>query len=123
VFILFGFRTKLNARGAAVAATCPNCHNAVVLQHVHVRRWFTLFFIPVIPLGVSKRLLVCPVCRWSRDLPKTAEAATLDMAEITKQWQAGSMSNDDYTKRVDAYWALTAPDPAAGGTASDVEAS
>jgi hypothetical protein len=121
VIFIFGFRNRVNDRGAAVAATCPRCHNSVVLHHLHVRRWFTLFFLPLVPLGVGRRLLVCPICRWSRDVPKSAEPLTAEMTEITKQWQAGAMPNDEYTKRVEAYWAFSTPD--SGPAATDVEAS
>ncbi len=120
MFFIFGFRNRVGDHGAAVAATCPRCHNSVVLHHLHTRRWFTLFFIPVIPLGLGQRLLVCPICRWSRDVPKQAEPLTAEMTEITKQWQAGSLANDDYTKRVEAYWAFSSP--ATGSASSDVEA-
>ena len=122
-FIIFGLRTKLHDKGAAIAATCPRCHNSVVLHHVHVRRWLSLFFIPMIPLGVAKRLLTCPVCRWSRDVPKTAESLTVEMADITRQWQSGAISEDEYGTRVSAYWSFATPGGESGSApASDVEA-
>jgi hypothetical protein len=121
VIFIFGFRNRVADRGAAVAATCPRCHNSVVLHHLHVRKWFTFFFVPLLPLGLGQRLLVCPICRWSREVPRTAEPLTAEMTDITKQWQSGAMPNDEYTKRVEAYWAFSTPD--AGPAQSDVEAS
>jgi hypothetical protein len=122
VFLLFGFRNRINDRGATIAATCPRCHNSVVLHDVHSRRWFTLFFIPVLPLGRARRVLMCPVCRWGRDVAKQADALTTEMAGITREWQAGGMADDAYGQRVDAYWSFATP---AGHTADgdDVPAS
>lgn len=121
MILLFGFRNRVTDKGAAVAATCPRCHNSVVLHHLHTRRWFTLFFIPVLPLGVSHRLLMCPICRWAREVPASAEPLTAEMSEITRQWQAGAMADDEYGKRVEAYWAFSSPN-AGGAATSDAEA-
>src|SRR6476469_5087544 len=109
VFFLFGFRNKSHEHGPTIAATCPRCHNSVVLHDVRFRRWFTLFFIPVFPLGRARRLLMCPICRWARDVPHTADELTNEMAEITRQWQAGGMADDAYSQRVDAYWSFASP--------------
>jgi hypothetical protein len=109
IFFLFGFRNRVHDHGATIAATCPRCHNSVVLHDMHWRRWFTLFFVPVVPLGKARRVLMCPICRWGRDVPKTAESLTTEMGDITRQWQAGGLSDDDYGKRVDAYWSFATP--------------
>lgn len=122
MLLLFGFRNKMHDHGATIAATCPRCHNSVVLHDVRNRRWFTLFFIPVLPLGRARRLLTCPICRWGRDVPKDAEALTNEMADITRQWQAGGMNDDAYGQRVDAYWSFATPAGLAAG-GDDVPAS
>ena len=122
MIILFGTRGKVHDHGPTIAATCPHCHNSVVLHDVQMRTWFTLFFIPVFPLGRGRRTLMCPICRWTRDVPKSAEPLTSEMGEITKQWQAGALRDDEYGKRVEAYWSFATPAaPPAAGT--DVSAS
>ncbi len=122
VIFLFGFRTKISDQGATIAATCPRCHNSVVLHDVHSRRWFTLFFIPVLPLGRARRVLMCPICRWGRDIAKEAEALTSEMADITRQWQAGGLADDAYGQRVDAYWSFATPEGLSAGSGDDVPA-
>ena len=113
--IIFGMRTKLHDHGPTIAATCPRCHNSVVLSHVQIRKWFTLFFLPIFPLGAGKRVLMCPTCRWGRDVPKQAIGMTSEMVDITKQWQSGGLTDDAYGQRVEAYWALATPGTASGG--------
>ncbi len=109
MLLLFGFRNKMHDHGATIAATCPRCHNSVVLHDVRFRRWFTLFFIPVLPLGRARRMLMCPICRWGRDVSKDADALTNEMADITRQWQAGGMNDAAYGQRVNAYWSFATP--------------
>ncbi len=108
MFIIFwGFRNKVRDHGATIAATCPRCHNSVVLNHVEARRWFTLFFIPLFPIGKGRSALTCPICRWGRDVPKEANALTNEMSEITRQWQDGGLNDEAYRQRVDAYWSFS----------------
>lgn len=41
---------------------CPRCGNDKPFDIVGVHRWFTLYFIPVIPLGEAGRYLECKNC-------------------------------------------------------------
>ena len=50
---------------------CERCHNQVGYRFLEIRRWFTLFFIPVIPFS-REHALVCPICGLSYSLPKDA---------------------------------------------------
>jgi hypothetical protein len=106
MFILFGFgKQTVKDHGDCLAGTCPRCHNQVTLRHLQLTTWFTLFFLPVIPYKRA-RVLICPICRWSRDVPKAAVPLTEEMATITTQWRAGALSDADYAARVDAYWSF-----------------
>ena len=40
---------------------CQNCNNNVKLVAYKITKWFTLFFIPIIPYN-NKHYLVCPIC-------------------------------------------------------------
>jgi zinc-ribbon family len=50
MFFLFGIRTKSKAINQ-IQYPCSNCKRATVFTAMESKRWFTLFFIPVIPLG------------------------------------------------------------------------
>ena len=111
--IIFGMRRRAKQHGGCVAASCPRCHNEVVLSYVMITTFFALFFIPIIPLS-RKRLLVCPICSWQRDIPKASEHLALEMIDITQQWKSKQLGDAEYGRRVDAFWSfLTNEAPAA----------
>ena len=60
MFFLFGLRTKAKALGQ-VERQCVKCTRPTMHVAVEAKRWFTLFFIPVIPLGGSYAVR-CGVC-------------------------------------------------------------
>jgi len=104
--ILFGWgKTTVKDHGECIAATCPRCHNSVVLHHIYLTVWFTLFFLPVIPYK-RRRALVCPICSWSREVPKEAIPLTDEMTTITASWRSGAIADAEYEQRVAAYWAF-----------------
>ncbi len=81
MFILFGFRRR-SARLGAVFAMCQFCHTPAAQQVVRTRRYFTLFFVPVIPLG-SSYATTCTMCGRSSRI--TAEAAQQLVATAQQQ--------------------------------------
>ena len=105
MLIIFGMRNRVHQHGPCVAATCPRCHNEVVLAYVIVTRWFTLFFVPVLPT-TKRRLLICPICSWNREVPKQSEHLALEMVGITASWKAHGLDDAEYARRVDAFWSF-----------------
>ena len=61
MFFLIGVRTKAKAIGQ-LDRTCAKCARVTVQTAVETRKWLTLFFIPVIPLGGATRVVRCNVC-------------------------------------------------------------
>jgi hypothetical protein len=62
MIILFGTRTSPTVMGQ-LAFACTRCGQHVPHQFVRTRQWFTLFFIPVIPLGTNT-YATCGHCRF-----------------------------------------------------------
>lgn len=64
MFIIFGTRgLKHTVKDSAVLSNaCPNCNNGNLVNKLY-RRWFTLFFIPTIPLDVVDRFYECDSCK------------------------------------------------------------
>jgi hypothetical protein len=52
-------RTKTVAEGRF---RCPNEGADRPYRHLHARRWFTLFFIPLLPLGTQGEWVRCGGC-------------------------------------------------------------
>jgi Flp pilus assembly protein TadD len=48
---------------------CEHCHRTTKLQNYETRLWFSIFFIPVIPLTRKQILNQCPICTWHRAVP------------------------------------------------------
>jgi hypothetical protein len=114
--IIFGLRRRAHQHGGCVAASCPRCHNEVVLVYLVVTRYFALFFIPIIPIS-KKRMLMCPICSWQREIPKASEHLALEMIGITEQWKNKQLGDAEYGRRVEAFWSfLTNEAPAASPT-------
>src|SRR5262245_41489348 len=50
-------------------AVCEHCHRTTKLRNYETRLWFSIFFIPVIPLARKQILSQCPICTWHRAVP------------------------------------------------------
>lgn len=63
MFILFGTRGLKHtvSDSPVLPNACPNCKDGDLVNKLY-RRWFTLFFIPVIPLDVIDRFYQCSKC-------------------------------------------------------------
>jgi zinc-ribbon family len=60
MFFLLGTRTKAKPLGQ-LERPCTKCGRNTMQTAVGTKRWFTLFFIPVIPLGTSQ-VVRCNLC-------------------------------------------------------------
>ena len=63
--IIFGVRrVKKPARyGLRLRRYCERCHLVSEMQEHDFKPYFTLFFIPVVPVGKGESLLVCGCCQ------------------------------------------------------------
>jgi len=63
MFIIFGTRALKHTidQSPILKNSCPNCSKGNLI-HKKYRRWFTLFFIPVIPLDELDRYYECDKC-------------------------------------------------------------
>lgn len=59
--ILFGTKQVESELGTG-HFVCPNCRMSRPFRHTAMKRWFTLFFIPLIPLGETGRFVQCGGC-------------------------------------------------------------
>jgi hypothetical protein len=73
MFFLFGFKNKAKAIAQRERA-CAKCSRPTMHAIVESKRWFTLFFIPVIPCGTSFTAR-CGVCGLSSKCEANAAQA------------------------------------------------
>jgi len=62
--IIFGTRGVTYSAGEG-DFYCPTCHDHEHYKHKRVRRFFTLYFIPIIPLDVHGEYVECEHCKGS----------------------------------------------------------
>ena len=73
MFIVFGTKTITKDMGVVGTYECSRCHNVSEWRFMQYRYWFTLFFIPVIPVSGKHEYLQCPVCSQAYSVPKDGE--------------------------------------------------
>ena len=82
MIILFGSRVKRSVIGQTKTAWfCERCNNERIWPVVRDRNWFTLFFIPVIPLNASQHV-ICPVCGNALRIHKENQEEILPILDI-----------------------------------------
>ncbi len=60
--VLFGARGMESEIGSG-QFYCPKCQKERPYRNISVRRWFTLFLLPVIPLNELGSYIACPFCQ------------------------------------------------------------
>ena len=61
MLIVFGFRTRIRTLMEGMFH-CPRCKEDRMYARRQARQWFTLFFIPVIPMKVRGEFIECQIC-------------------------------------------------------------
>lgn len=69
MLILFGTRTKEKRLCTEGALRCSHCGNVTNWEVIKATDWFTLFFVPVIPMS-SRYYEVCPICHMANPISK-----------------------------------------------------
>jgi DNA-directed RNA polymerase subunit RPC12/RpoP len=59
--IIFGSRSVTGSKGTGTF-DCPRCGGDTPYDHKRVRRFFTLYFIPLIPMGTLGEYIECERC-------------------------------------------------------------
>ena len=100
--IIFGYRGgKRKDLGEALPMRCPRCNNATFYRYMTVTSWFSLFFIPVIPLK-RRDYLVCPVCTRALELRKDQREMASRLVELTTRYRAGEIAEAEYQAQLRA---------------------
>jgi tetratricopeptide (TPR) repeat protein len=92
--ILFGSRNIVgNDDVASVAGQCPRCGQQTTLVGKHYRSWFTLFFLPIFPMGRRQRFSQCTHCGAQFPVPLEELRSRLGQAEQHQSQQAIGLYN------------------------------
>lgn len=94
-FIIFGWPRRTKDYGPAYYTECMNCGNAAMYWLIKVRRWFTLYFIPVLPISTKSCYLVCEVCEAAIKVDKDEFANAKKATKYVKQLDAGELTEGE----------------------------
>lgn len=90
MFIVFGTRgIKHTIKDSEILKdSCPNCDKGNLVNKLY-RRWFTLFFIPVIPLDEIDRFYECDHCKsgYNEKIKEVLNNHNLDLEENKSHYQ------------------------------------
>lgn len=79
MLLVFGFRIRLRTI-ASLLFFCPRCGGDRTGSRRVARRWFTVFWIPVIPLNQVGEVVECETCHTRYDPTVTERPTTADLA-------------------------------------------
>ncbi len=83
-----------NETGEPVDAKCPRCGAGESLKGIRVRSWFTIFFMPIFPLGKGQRMTQCSKCQASFAMPPEKFAGAAARADARQMQRAIAMYNN-----------------------------
>ncbi|HEX9058852.1 MAG TPA: zinc-ribbon domain-containing protein [Clostridia bacterium] len=96
MLIIYGWGRKTTKDyGPAYMVKCGNCRNDTFYNLVRIRKWFTLFYIPVIPYS-SEYYLVCHHCSAIYQPHASGIENAKKLVQITASYLDGKMTKDEY---------------------------
>jgi hypothetical protein len=98
MLLIWGWRTRFKTLAEGVFH-CPGCGGDRHYAHKEARNWFTLFFLPLIPLKVLGDFVECQTCKQGYDerilrLP-TSSALTEQLVAATREAAVRMLRVDD----------------------------
>ncbi|HEX2577453.1 MAG TPA: hypothetical protein VHK88_13945 [Aquihabitans sp.] len=81
MLIIFGFRIRFRTTGT-ISFFCPRCGGDRVGDRRSARRWFTVFWIPVLPLNQVGELVECTTCHTRYEPHVADQPTTADLSQI-----------------------------------------
>lgn len=102
LFIIFGSKYREKEYDRAWPVQCPQCRNECYYRPVKQRKWFHVFWIPIIPWR-KQYWLSCPVCETGYKLNKTLFKDAKRMAEYTSLRLDGRLSDEEYAAALEEF--------------------
>jgi len=97
-FVIFGYGNADNeCAGQIYGESCPKCNSNKFSQLIRTTKWFTFFFIPLIPYS-TRYWLHCPVCRHSNEIDNREFNRLRPTAELNDRLHRGLVTFEEYEK-------------------------
>lgn len=70
MFIIWGTKNTEKVYGYSQRSyQCGHCNNVSKYKIFRRRKWFALYWIPMIPMS-SEYFISCPICNWGKQITK-----------------------------------------------------
>src|SRR5438270_113536 len=94
IFIMFGSRRIISDdAGPPVRVRCPRCHRESEMLPKSYRNWFTLFFIPIFPMGSATKFTQCAACGAQFQVSSKQLQSSVDTVDAQQSQQAIGLYN------------------------------
>jgi hypothetical protein len=100
MFILFGWRKMQKLYGKVFTQSCGHCSNESDWYLAAITTWFTLFFIPIIPMS-TERYLICSICKDEKELTKEEFNYWHEIIDLNKSREEGNITEEEYKQKTD----------------------
>lgn len=101
-FIIFGWPKRTKEFGAAFYYQCPACEKDAFHGYIRARRWITIYFIPLIPLGGAEFYAMCGNCGFTEEIESKEDAKLFkEASKLTGEYSEGARSDEDYWPRME----------------------
>lgn len=98
--IIFGWgKQTISQVGIVFKNLCGNCHNEEYWVLKKTTKWFTLFFIPIIPYS-TEYFLSCPICTYGITLDGVQIEQLRPIAEANQALIEGEIDEKEHQSRL-----------------------
>jgi ribosomal protein S27AE len=99
MIFIFGFSPKEKIYGPVTERICPRCSNTRFWLLKSHENWFSLFFIPIIPVS-KKHHIACPICGESEPVSAEDFQFFKKRADINNEALRSDMSGEAYEEHL-----------------------
>jgi len=102
-YIRIAWPTKTEECGVVSPGYCESCGNDSVFHLLKTRQWFTVYWIPLIPLERPDYCLYCEDCGVVIELSGSEVAKAREMTEVVREYVSGNVSDSKYSEEVEKF--------------------
>lgn len=104
MFIIFGWNHQdITPYGPVEKIECQNCHNTEFWHLNKIKRFFTLFFIPIFPHS-KDYWYYCPICNYGNKLNSDEFQTLKSISEINKNFLDNLISEEERKIKIEAIY-------------------
>lgn len=102
-FILVGWPEREKEYGLVGPTHCEHCQFSSDFHLFKTRRWLTVFFIPILPLGRATYYLACRECGTAVKIDRKFAKQCKEMVKITRLHLAENTTYAEYEQELEAF--------------------